>query len=169
MAPALVSAIRRLRPDALVEVAAGFSSTTASRPPLEGARWRVRASGLGASLAACDVAVVNGGVTLYEACALGVPVVSLAVARAQRKTIRACVAKGAALDAGGPFSSRRTPLRIARLVAGLLEQRDVRRSLSSRARRLVDGRGALRVARQVRTMVAGVRASARLTTGSDRG
>ena len=63
---------------------------------------------MSADLAACDVAVVAGGVTLYEACAVGVPVVALAVVAAQRPAIADFAVRGAAIDAGALMDPSRS-------------------------------------------------------------
>ena len=97
------------------------------------------------------MAVVGGGVSLYEACARGVAVVAVPVVVPQRPTVRGFVAlhaargRWAALDADS----------VAREVVHLLWRPDVRTQLGSTGRRLVDGRGALRVADAVRQLASG--------------
>jgi hypothetical protein len=94
------------------------------------------------------VAVVAGGVTLYETCALGVPAVAVAVVAAQRPTVQAFARRGAVRD-GGLLTSRAPGPRIdrvAQMVARLLAAPRARRAMARRARRLVDGRGTRRVA-----------------------
>jgi spore coat polysaccharide biosynthesis predicted glycosyltransferase SpsG len=150
MAQELVLAIRRHVPDASISVAAGFSR--GRRPTLRGARWLSARSGLTQALANCDVAVVAGGVTLYEACALGTPAVALAVVPAQRRAIAEFAWRGAVVDAG--LASELTIERAARDVAALLGDERRRRDTASRARRLVDGLGAQRAAEHIRTMLA---------------
>ena len=83
----LADAIYAVCPRAEILVASGFSR--GRRKPLRHARWLSTTDGLASALRECDVAVVAGGVTLYEACALGVPAVGLAVVPAQRRAIRA--------------------------------------------------------------------------------
>ena len=48
-----------------------------------------------------DVAIVGGGVSLYEAVAAGLPTVAVPVVPAQAPTIRAFAARRLTLDAGG--------------------------------------------------------------------
>jgi spore coat polysaccharide biosynthesis predicted glycosyltransferase SpsG len=103
------------------------------------------------ALANCDVAVVAGGVTLYEACALGTPAVGLAVVSAQRRAIREFAKRRAIVDAG--IASSRSVERAAREVRALLADERRRRATAARARRLVDGLGAERVAEQIRAML----------------
>src|SRR5207245_5728895 len=80
VAARLVTAIAEASPDADILVAAGF--TAGPRPRLCRGRW-LTANGLIAALRRSHAAVVAGGVTLYGACALGVPAVGFAVVREQ--------------------------------------------------------------------------------------
>jgi len=145
----LVRAILRAVPSAVIRVAAGFSCRTGRLPG--GAVWVRPSGGLTRELAACDAAIVAGGVTLYEACAIGVPAAALAVVPAQRRAIRAFARRGAVIDAGSTFVASDAPERTARAVVRLLEEDEARRRAAA-ARRLVDGRGALRVAARLRQL-----------------
>jgi len=150
VAQQLVDAIRRCTSDVSIAVAAGFSA--GQRPRLRGARWLSAQTGLAHALADCDVAIVAGGVTLYEACALGTPAVALAVVPAQRRTILEFASRGAIVDAG--LASAITIERVARRVTELLGDERQRRTIAARARRLVDGLGARRAAEQIHAMLA---------------
>jgi spore coat polysaccharide biosynthesis predicted glycosyltransferase SpsG len=145
----LVTAIRRRCPEARIAVAPGFSRR--HPPALPGARW-LSPRGLVGPLSNCDVAVLAGGVTLHEGCALGVPIVCLAVVAGQRATIRSFASKGAVIDAGGGVPARFGIGRAADSVARLLEDRGRGRRVAAAARRLVDGHGAHRVARRIRAL-----------------
>jgi UDP:flavonoid glycosyltransferase YjiC (YdhE family) len=142
----LAAAIARACPDADVRASAGFLAGS-TRPPrdvtiLAPSRFR-------AELAAADVVVSGGGVTLYEAAAAGVPAVALAVVPAQRPTVTAFVRAGLAVDAGrleprgGP--SRRLTVRVVAQVKALLADRRARTRIARRGPRLIDGRGVERV------------------------
>jgi spore coat polysaccharide biosynthesis predicted glycosyltransferase SpsG len=147
----VVSEIARRCPEVSIRVATGMSD--APLPALPGGRWIVRRNGLGCALHGADVAVVAGGVTLYEACAIGTPAVATAVVPAQRVAIDAFVRAGAALDGGCigtmPDVAAR---RIAAAVASLVGATAARKRLVFNGRRLVDGQGALRAARQIRQL-----------------
>jgi spore coat polysaccharide biosynthesis predicted glycosyltransferase SpsG len=93
-------------------------------------------------LATCAVAIVGGGVTLYEACALGTPSIAVPVVAAQRQAIHSCAARGAVVDG--------STARPSSLALGLLASRGDRVQLARAATRLVDGGGAARVARELR-------------------
>ena len=149
VAQRLVQAIRRHTPDVSIVVAAGFSR--GRRPALPGARWLSARTGLAHALLDCDVAVVSGGVTLYEACALGTPAVGLAVVPAQQRAIGEFASRGAVIDAG--ITSDVAIARAARKVAHLLGDERRRRATAARARQLVDGLGAQRAAEHIRTLL----------------
>ncbi len=87
-AAAIARAIAHVEPDAKIQVAGGFVS---DRPGPRDARftWIDGPKGLGRELSRADVAVLGGGVSLYEACALGVPAVAVPVVRAEVPTIAA--------------------------------------------------------------------------------
>ena len=110
-------------------------------------------------LARADVALVAGGVGLYEVSCLGIPAVAVAVTPAQRPTIRAFAALGAVVDGGmltrgSRARDRRTAERLATQVCALFDDPAARIRVASCARRVVDGRGGARVAAAVRSLAA---------------
>lgn len=128
-----------------VVVAGGLAAAPGSE---NGVVWIGPQPSLVPWLRKATVAVVSGGVTLYESCALGVPAVAVAVVAAQRPTVQAFACRGAARD-GGLLTSRAPggPIdRVARMVARLLAAPRARRAMARRARALVDGGGTRRVA-----------------------
>jgi spore coat polysaccharide biosynthesis predicted glycosyltransferase SpsG len=143
-------------PDATIRVAAGFAGFAhgGGRQPLVHGDWIHAPDGLATELAAASVAVVAGGVTLYEACALGVPAVAVAVTPAQHVTIRAFAAHGAAIDGGVSGTSGCTVEGVAAEVGRLLRSRASCRRLAVAGQRLVDGRGAFRVGTALRQLCA---------------
>lgn len=132
-------------PHLRVRIAAGFAGGRDRRDgriELLGAR-----RSLASTLAGARVAIVAGGITLYEAAALGVPAVAIPVVPGQRGTVRAFSNAGAAV----PVSDARTvrmasPARIAAAAAALCRSARLSARLTARGRRLVDGRGVERVA-----------------------
>jgi UDP-2,4-diacetamido-2,4,6-trideoxy-beta-L-altropyranose hydrolase len=148
----LVDDIARRCPRAIISVAAGFSAH--ARPSLGAARWINRPDGLARDLSQSDVAVVGGGLTLYEACAIGVPTVAIAVVPAQRSAIEAFAARKAAVDAGASPEKRIAASRAACGVARLLLDASAHRRSALAGRRVIDGRGAYRVAAKLRLLAA---------------
>jgi spore coat polysaccharide biosynthesis predicted glycosyltransferase SpsG len=151
LARTLVDAIHRRCRSAAIDVVAGFCRRDV-RPSLGAARWIERRDGLAPDLAGCDVAVVAGGVTLYEACAIGVPAVAMAVVPGQQRAIRAFAARGAVVDIGSLAGADGAVELVAAAVAELLRDASARDRRASAARRLVDGRGAQRVALRIRVL-----------------
>jgi spore coat polysaccharide biosynthesis predicted glycosyltransferase SpsG len=158
-AESIAGAILDADPDVEVRIAGGFVASPRLSAP--GLRWVGARSGLAPELAAADVAIVGGGVSLYEACALGVPAVALAVVNAQRPTIRAFADRGAALA----LPPRARAAAAAATAVRLLNDPDRRAVMARRSRRLVDGRGASRAAAAVMVMAlaAGAASQAPLT------
>jgi spore coat polysaccharide biosynthesis predicted glycosyltransferase SpsG len=139
----------RLGDDVDIRVAGGFAAPRL--PALLSGCWIDARSGLAAELAAASVAVLAGGVTLYEACALGVPTVAVPVNAPQRVTIRAIAREGAAVDGSG-LSALGSGQKIALALERLLGDAAARRRMSRAGKKLVDGRGAFRVAARLRAL-----------------
>jgi UDP-2,4-diacetamido-2,4,6-trideoxy-beta-L-altropyranose hydrolase len=108
-----------------------------SRRVPEGVDIVERDDGLAVELAAADVVVTAGGVTLLESLCLGRPTVAVALAPNQRANVEGVVAEGAALlvDPGD----------VASAVRRLVDDTSLRVSIAAAARRLIDGHGVDRV------------------------
>jgi len=91
-----------------------------------------------------DLAIGGGGVSLLERMAVGVPSITVIVADNQRLSAEGAHSEGATLFAGS--SNRLSPSGLAAMIQALAHDPAVRRQQSSKARRLIDGRGAERVA-----------------------
>jgi UDP-2,4-diacetamido-2,4,6-trideoxy-beta-L-altropyranose hydrolase len=94
-----------------------------------------------------DLAISGAGQSLLERLALGIPTLAIAVAENQRPALAGVVAEGAAVDLGDPCQESIET--IAAQIAGIASCHDQRAALSHAALRLVDGRGAERVARRL--------------------
>lgn len=145
----IAEAIVAAHPHARVRVAGGFMS------PAAGVHHRITATGplstLHVELSRAAVAVVGGGMSLYEACAHGTPAVAVPVVDAQRPTVRAFVARGAARGVvRGPVRAGLVAAACVTLLADLAMQR----RLSRTGRYVIDGRGALRAAAVLRRLAA---------------
>jgi len=140
----LARRLRAARPDVRVRVAGGMSGTAPAGLPA-GVTWLGPQSGLSRELSRASVAIVGGGITLYEACRVGTPAIAVAVVPAQTPTIEGVVAAGAALAGGTARDADHT----VRQAAGLLEDEARRARMSRLGRALVDGRGAARVAERL--------------------
>ena len=150
LAGGLCRALAARIPEIDIRVAAGFAAPR-SLPLLTRGSWTVATDGLAEELAAAQVAVVAGGITLYEACALRVPAVALPVTAAQHVTTRAFACRGAAVDSGWPADDR-TIARVADAVTALFEHPRLCHRLAREAGRLVDGDGVFRVAGELQQL-----------------
>lgn len=148
---AVARAISATLPDVRVDLASGFTGAVAGPLP-DRCRWIQAPSGLTSQLASAAVAVVAGGLTLYEACALATPVVAVPVVKAQRPAIEAACAAGAAVTVPRGTTAA-TATAIADAVGDLIEHRARASAQSARAARLVDGAGAARVAVRLKELV----------------
>jgi hypothetical protein len=139
----LARRITAVVPQASVDIAAGFSRfRPVALPPR--CRWIGAPHGLAEPLSTAAVAVVAGGVSLYEACTLGTPAIAIAVVPGQLSTVRAFARAGAVVSAAGP-SRERTIDRASSGVAALLRSPRRRTALGRAGARLIDGHGASRV------------------------
>jgi spore coat polysaccharide biosynthesis predicted glycosyltransferase SpsG len=134
----------------MVEFASGpaFPHREELEEVLRDAPWESRVLGGMPTLAerylAADVAVVAGGLTMYEVCLIGTPAVAVAQPIDHQFELAARLqAAGAQLSAGWGLDA--TVEDIARAVRRLVEDEALRRSMSAAGRALVDGRGTERV------------------------
>ena len=106
-------------------------------------RLEVGVNNMAELMARADLAISAAGSTCYELALLQVPMVLLALADNQVPTARALANARAAIDAGwfATFNEER----FTSLLRNVITDRELRRSLAQRARRLVDGLGAHRV------------------------
>lgn len=137
-------------PHAEIQAIAGPFSNAAGRA-VANVAWQRELPSLRAALEDSDVVICNGGQTMYEAAFAGTPALAARLARNQEGNLRGLTAAGCALALGGPALPR-----YALLLAAALRRLDrspaLRRSMGDAGRTLIDGRGALRVAR---TLMAG--------------
>jgi spore coat polysaccharide biosynthesis predicted glycosyltransferase SpsG len=146
----VVREIQRRRPGVRIRVAGGFCSRPKGR--LRGLATPVDPREFHKALAGATAAVLAGGVTLYEACVLGVPAIGISVAPGQRRAVAGLARRGAVIDGGHIALAPRTAARAAQLLDDLLDRPDRRRRLAQTAQQLVDGQGAARVAAALRSV-----------------
>jgi UDP-2,4-diacetamido-2,4,6-trideoxy-beta-L-altropyranose hydrolase len=99
-------------------------------------------------MAEADLAVSAGGQTLYELAACGIPTVAVQVSDNQRFNVR-CLAAARVVRDGGRVEESDFESRLSQIVTELIGDRGQRARMSKDGRRLVDGRGAARVAEAV--------------------
>jgi len=147
--------LQRALPGTTVLVAPGF---VAGSIAVAGVRC-VAPSHFRRELAHATVAVLGGGVSLAEACALGIPAVGVAVVAGQVPTVRAFARRKLALDGGrlanqSPEAAVRVAQRVVGKVERLLEDQTMLGKMARTGRATIDGRGADRVADAIRRLTA---------------
>jgi spore coat polysaccharide biosynthesis protein SpsF len=133
-----------------IQVVAGSGIDPSLRAELEGLaaadarlELHVDVRDMAALLAGAALVVSAAGTTVWEAMALGVPVVTVAVADNQRPVLVGIEQRGAGLSLG--WHAQLDPHAAAARIAELLAAPERRAELARRGRALVDGRGVYRV------------------------
>lgn len=104
-------------------------------------------------MAESEVALSAGGSTLYELCAMGVPVIAFSFAENQERLVQTFVKRGIA-QYGGNYRTDGNKM-IQNTIAGLetlLEDENLRTEYQEKARTLVDGKGADRIAEAIQAL-----------------
>jgi spore coat polysaccharide biosynthesis predicted glycosyltransferase SpsG len=96
-----------------------------------------------------DVAVVTSGLIKYELAATGTPSITLSIDSYHDKVNKVFGSGGSIMDLGLDHSSTS----IIRSVEHLVGDVDNRRRMSAAGRKLVDGLGAVRIARELATLI----------------
>lgn len=92
-----------------------------------------------------DLAISGGGVTLYELAATGTPTLALHLADDQVRNVKAMSEAGVTINLGAGNKKNMNVLR--KEIVRLMEDYKLRKKMSIRGRKLVDGNGAKRVAK----------------------
>lgn len=96
-----------------------------------------------------DLAISAGGTTLYELCAIGVPTVVFSMADNQMEFVKAFDKAGAVRYAGDARTDHRLVQKIATWGTASVDNKGFRKRMSDKARNLIDGKGAERIAREI--------------------
>jgi len=153
---AVVAAVDAVFEGARLNVVVGpFGSAATIDSAVRPGRNRVATYGhvpdLGPLMLDADLAVTGAGVTLYELAATATPAVMVMTEPNQARNVAAFESAGAALFAG-PASAPDLGARLRAAVTRLAGDRSLRAALGAAGRALVDGQGAIRVARELASM-----------------
>ena len=99
-------------------------------------------------MARCNIAVSSSGVTSYELAALGIPAFLMVTAENQRRNARAFAKSRAAILAGSMEHLKAE--RLATAIVKLWRNPAKQKFYSRNARKLIDGKGASRLAEAIR-------------------
>ena len=102
---------------------------------------------MSATMAQADLALCSFGMTAYELAAMGIPAVYVCLTADHAESASALVDAGMGVSVG--VNDQNTERRLKAAVERLLVDKSARVRMSMRARELVDGRGASRVAAQL--------------------
>ena len=95
----------------------------------------------------CDIALTAGGSTMYELCAVGVPIVCFSFVDNQEKIVETFVEKGLVCYGGNYLKEKEElPKRVVEHIRLLAASKALREDYSHREEKLVDGKGAERLA-----------------------
>lgn len=95
----------------------------------------------------CDIAVSAGGSTMYELCAVGVPILCFSFVDNQEKIVEGFAKRKVVCFAGNYLSQGEKMIRmLTEHIASLRNNVELRTSCSAKERELVDGQGAIRIA-----------------------
>ena len=95
----------------------------------------------------CDIAVTAGGSTMYELCAVGAPIVCFSFADNQERLVETFLEKRLACYGGNYLKEKEElPKRVVEHIRLLAESKTLREEYSHREKKLVDGKGAERLA-----------------------
>jgi spore coat polysaccharide biosynthesis predicted glycosyltransferase SpsG len=143
--------------ESTIIVGAGFCHRESLRDLLGQTRRRFMVredvSEMSAAMAQADLAVCSFGMTSYELAAMGVPAVCVCLTEDHAESASALVAAGMGISVG--VDDQDTETRLAAAVERLLVDKNARAQMSGRARELVDGRGARRIAEVLVSAAAG--------------
>ena len=106
---------------------------------------------IAALMAGCDLAIIGGGGTSYEAACLGMPMVIIAIVDNQVMQAKAWEKSGAAIFLGSLHELSEQQLQST--FVRLLENDAQRQAMAVRASRLVDGQGVRRVAESIQAFI----------------
>jgi len=114
-------------------------------------RWASQGESIAELAWRADLAITAGGLAAYEALSVGTPLCALSYDRWQRMTVQALAESGFCLDLG--HGKTLTPSRLSFSCSQLAGDQELRRRLALRGRRAVDGLGAQRVCRRLRSIL----------------
>jgi UDP-2,4-diacetamido-2,4,6-trideoxy-beta-L-altropyranose hydrolase len=145
LTPRAVRAIRSVLGDVQIDAVIGPFFEKGRGLPVEEATLHIAPKSLCGLMAGTDLAVTGGGQTTYELAATGTPAVVMAVADNQVPQVTAWESLGVLQYVG----DARIPSTLEKMGTGvhrLASDQEVRKAMSERGRKAVDGRGAERVA-----------------------
>lgn len=98
----------------------------------------------------CDIAVTAGGSTMYELCAVGVPIICFSFVDNQEQIVETFVKKSLVCYGGNYLQDGEKMIAdVVKNILQLAEKKEVRENYSRRLKEVVDGNGASRIAKKL--------------------
>lgn len=113
-----------------------------------GVRFISGVDAMGKLMSGADMALASSGYVKYELAALGVPSLLLSVIRHQKKLVKTFVKETKCAEYLGGIHET-DPINLAERIRGLAADRQKRREMGMRGRRLVDGKALDRIAKEL--------------------
>jgi len=146
--------VRTLLREAMIDVVAGPMSDISGFSGIKMVQVYRSPKQMDKLMRKADIAISAGGQTLYELAAVQTPTIGVRVASNQRLNLKGLSQAGALIDAGS-VATRSFSNRLVRALRQLSGSAVHRQKLAKNARRMVDGRGALRLAQAMRAAAHG--------------
>jgi UDP-2,4-diacetamido-2,4,6-trideoxy-beta-L-altropyranose hydrolase len=154
---AVATAARRAMPDVALDVVIGPGAdrllVNRALRPVGNVTVHQAPRDMRALMLNADVAISAGGVTVLELAATAMPIIAMALAQNQQANLLGMADAKALLFATSALDGR-LPAMVGGAARALAGDRNRRRTLGERARRLVDGAGAARAAEAIRARLA---------------
>ena len=106
-------------------------------------------------MCSCDMAISAAGSTMYELCACGVPTINYSIADNQRLGAEGFANKGIMMTMGMVTDTKKFCKDVQKTVRTLSSDYNMRTEMSSKSKDLIDGKGAVRLAMQLKEMIKG--------------
>ena len=120
---------------------------TIKREKAENAVLHINEQHMSELMKKCDIAISAAGTTLYEICASGIPTITYTLADNQMIAAEVFENKKIMLNAGDSRNDEHFAERVNTCVELLIEKKKIRKEISRKMQKLVDGYGADRIAK----------------------
>jgi len=152
LTPRIIDWVQAILPQADIDVVVGplFRNSSEIESATIGADkvHLHHAPDMGLLMRTCDMAVAGGGQTTYELAATATPTVAIRIAENQTLNLMG-LSRARTLIWAGDATDTNLKEKVTQAVGTLAQSASLRRELGANGRRLVDGRGAVRVAEKL--------------------
>ncbi len=141
----ILNVVRRAAPGVQLHVVVGPSEKVKGSYPTQ-VKFHSSPSNMRPLMELCDIAISGAGQTLYELAYVGVPTIAVQLVDNQQANVDGLTA-AKAIRLAGALSDKQWPKRLEKQLCHIIQNRSERLRLARAGQRLIDGQGALRIAR----------------------